>query len=210
VGVPLAALFDNAGKFVLGVLAVAGGFLVGNVLMLLVCRLLTKFVFHTTMNRRLEQALRILVGIAVAVLVAWLVFRGGTGWGFGGSGTGEGEGSGGIAPSTTHPSEQSPKTTDSNKPPSEVVSRVLRVSIEAATAYPKTFKFEATHEAVDLAAAKRVLEDFKGKANGEPLLEIKVYPDSTAVDHPDVHALITFAHDLKFLTRVDKSNERAH
>jgi hypothetical protein len=208
VGVPLAAMFDNAGHVVLGVLAVAGGFLVGNILMLLVCRLLTKFVVHTTMNRRFEQALRILAGIAVAILVAWLVFRGGPGWGFGGAGTGEGEGSGGITPSTTHPSEQSPKTTDSKNPPSEVVSPVLRVRIEAATAYPKTFKFEGSNEAVELAAAKKILEDFRAKAKGDPVLEVKVYPDSTAADHPDVHGLITYAHDLRFATRVDKINER--
>ena len=84
-GVPLAAMFDNAGKFVLGALAVAGGFLLGNLLMLLICRVVAKMAFQSRMNRRLEQALRILAGIAVAVLVAWLVFRGGPGWGFGGA-----------------------------------------------------------------------------------------------------------------------------
>jgi hypothetical protein len=201
-------MFENTGKFVLGALAVAGGFLVGNLLMLIVCRLLAKFVFHTMMNRRLEQALRILAGIAVAVLIAWLVFRGGPGWGFGGTGTGEGEGSGGITPSTTRPSEQSPNTTDSKKPPSEVVSPVLRLRIEAATAYPKTFKFEGSNDAIDLVAAEKVLEDFKGKVKGEPRLEITVYQNSTAADHPDVRDLIARAHELQFATRVDKVSDR--
>jgi hypothetical protein len=207
-GVPLAAMFDNAGRFVLGVLAVAGGFLLGNLLMLLVCRVVAKMAFHTRMNRRFEQALRILAGIAVAVLVAWLVFRGGPGWGFGGTGTGEGEGSGGLTPSTTRPSEPTTTVTAPTKQPSEVVSSVVRVRVDRASPNPPTFRFESAAESVDLAAAKKVLEDFKAKVKAAPVLEVKVYADSTAVENPDVRALIDYAHELKFATRVDKVAER--
>lgn len=207
-GLPLAAMFDNAGKFVLGALAVAGGFLVGNLLMLLVCRVVAKMAFHSRMNRRFEQALRILAGIAVAVLVAWLVFRGGPGWGFGGTGTGDGEGAGGQDSSTNPSNPDTPRATPKKSPPSEVVSPTLRVRIEAATSYPKTFRFEGDAEAVDLAAAQKVLEDFKARTKGEPRLEIQVFQNSTAVDHADVRALIDHAHELKFATRVDKIPER--
>jgi hypothetical protein len=207
-GLPLAAMFDNAGKFVLGALAVAGGFLVGNLLMLLVCRVVAKMAFHSRMNRRFEQALRILAGIAVAVLVAWLVFRGGPGWGFGGTGTGEGEGSGGQDSSTNPSNPNTPKVNPKKSPPSEVVSPTLRVRIEAAKSYPKTFRFEDDTEALDLAAAMKRLEDFRALVKGDPVLEVKVYPDSTAIENPEVRALIDRAHELKFATRVDKIPER--
>lgn len=207
-GLPLASMFDNAGKFVLGALAVAGGFLVGNLLMLLICRVLAKMAFHTRMNHRLEQALRILAGIAVAILVALLVFRGGPGWGFGGTGTGEGEGSGGLTPSTTHPSEQTSTTTVQTKQPPEVASSVLHVRVDRASPNPPTFRFESATESVGLVGAKKVLEDFRAKVKAAPVLEVKVYADSTAVENPDVRALIDHAHELKFATRVDKVADR--
>jgi hypothetical protein len=206
--VPLAALFDNPGRVLIGVLAVCGGFLVGNLLTLIVCRIIANMAFHTRMNQRFEQALRILGGIALAVLVAWLVFRGGPGWGFGGTGSGEGEGSGGRDPSTTQPSPEAPKTDPNKSPPAEVASSTLRVRIEAATSYPKTFRFESDPEAVDLAAAKKALEEFKGRVKGEPRLEIQVYQNSTSVDHADVRALMDHAHGLQFATRVDKIGDR--
>jgi len=208
VGPPLAAMFDNAGKFVLGALAVAGGFLLGNLLMLLLCRVVAKMAFHARMNRRLEQALRILAGIAVAVLVAWLVFRGGPGWGFGGTGTGEGEGSGGQESSKDKSNSETPKIAPKKSPTTEVISPTLRVRIEAATSYPKTFRFDGDTESVDLPAAKKRLEQFRANTKGEPRLEIQVYQNSTAVDHADVRALIDHAHELKFATRVDKIAER--
>jgi hypothetical protein len=207
-GLPLATMFDNAGKFVLSALAVAGGFLLGNLLMLLICRVIAKMAFHTRINRRFEQALRILAGIAVAIIVGWLLFRGGPGWGFGGTGTGEGEGSGGLTPSTTHPSEQTSTTTTQTKPPSEVMSSVLRVRVDRASPNPPTFRFESATESVGLAAAKKVLEDFKAKVKAAPVLEVKVYADSTAVENPDVRALIDHAHELQFATRVEKLAER--
>jgi hypothetical protein len=149
-----------------------------------------------------------LAGIAVAVLVAWLVFRGGPGWGFGGAGTGEGEGSGGEQTSTNPSNPESPKATPKKSPTPEVLSPTLRVRIEAATSYPKTFRFDGDAEAVDLATAKTRLEDFQARTKGEPRLELRVYQNSTAADHADVRALIDYAHELKFATRVDKVAER--
>jgi hypothetical protein len=149
-----------------------------------------------------------LAGIAVAIIVGWLLFRGGPGWGFGGTGTGEGEGSGGLTPSTTHPSEQTSTTTTQTKPPSEVMSSVLRVRVDRASPNPPTFRFESATESVGLAAAKKVLEDFKAKVKAAPVLEVKVYADSTAVENPDVRALIDHAHELQFATRVEKLAER--
>jgi hypothetical protein len=198
----------KAGKYVMYVLAVAGGFLLGNLFTLFLCRLGAKFVLKDRMNPTFERALRVLGGILVAVLVAYLLFRFGSGWGLGGSGTGEGEGSGGIAPSTTPRTPDQPKTDPKKSPPAEVLSSTLRVRIEAATAYPRTFRFESEPEAVDLATAKKALEEFRAKVTGEPRLEVRVYQNSTAVDHPSVREFIGRAHELSFATRVDKVAER--
>jgi hypothetical protein len=198
----------KAGKYVMYVLAVAGGFLLGNLFTLFLCRLGAKFVLKDRMNPTFERALRVLGGILVAVLVAYLLFRFGSGWGLGGSGTGEGEGSGGIAPSITPQSPEQPKTDPKKSPPAEIVSSTLRVTIEAATSYPRTFRFASEPEAVDLAAAKKALEDFRARVKGEPRLEITVYQNSTAVDHASVREFISHAHELNFATRVDKVAER--
>ena len=198
----------KAGKYVMYVLAVAGGFLLGNLGTWVVCRLVAKLAFKRSMNHQLERALRILGGIAVAVLVAYLLFRFGAGWGLGGSGSGEGTGSGGPVPSESKQAPDAPKADAKKEPPTAVLSPTLRVRIEAATAYPKTFRFESTPEAVDLAAAKKALEEFRARVKGEPRLEIQVYQNSTAVDHAVVREFIEYAHELKFATRVDKISDR--
>ena len=208
---PLIAEVDvatKAGKYVMYVLAVAGGFLLGNILTWVACRVGAKLVLKTRMNTQLERALRVLGGIVAAALVAYLLFRFGTGWGLGGSGSGEGEGSGGIAPSITPQSPEQPKTDPKKSPPAEVVSSTIRVRIEPASSYPKTFRIESSAEAIDLAAAKKALEEFRGKVKGEPRLEIRVFQNSTAVEHADVREFIAHAHELNFATRVDKVSER--
>ena len=50
----------KAGKYVMYVLAVAGGFLIGNLLTLVLCRIAAKMVIKDKLNTQLERALRIL------------------------------------------------------------------------------------------------------------------------------------------------------
>lgn len=194
----------KAGKYVMYVLAVAGGFLLGNLFTWLVCRIGAKLVLKARMNAQLERALRILGGIIVAALVAYLLFRFGTGWGLGGSGSGEGEGSGGIAPSITPQSPEQPKTDPKKSPPAEVVSSTLRVRVQASSSFPKTFRIESAAEAVDLPAAKKALEDFQSRVKGEPRLEIEIFQNSSAADNPTVRDFIDHAHRLSYATRVVK------
>ena len=110
---PLFADLDVAGKagqYVMYVLAVAGGYLIGNLFTLLICRVMAKLVFKKHMNLKFERALRIVGGIVVAALIAFLLFRFGHGWGLGGSGSGEGQGSGGQTPNITDPAKDSPRS----------------------------------------------------------------------------------------------------
>jgi hypothetical protein len=198
----------KAGRYVIYVLAVFGGFLVGNVLTLILCRLLAKAMFKRRMPEQLERALRVIGGIVVAALVAFLLFRMGPGWGLGGSGTGEGEGSGG--PSKESKQGPGKDTTTTTTPNVETVQASrLRLTIQRAPAYPQTFRFEGEPEAVDLATAKEKLRkraaDSKGKLQ---LVEIAVYQDSTEVGHADVRGFIDFANEIGIATRVDKVNAR--
>jgi hypothetical protein len=197
------------GRYVIYVLAVAGGFLVGNVLTLVLCRIIAHLTFKRRMYQNLEGALRILGGLAVAILVAYLLFRFGTGWGLGGTGSGEGESAGGPAANDSkHGIEKQPKVDPKQKDLETVISPVVQVRIEKATDYPRTFRFRGDAEGVDLAAAKKRLAELAKSAKGEPRLELQVYQNSTEAGHPDVRDLMDHAHSLRFATRVDKINDR--
>lgn len=81
------------GEFGLNCLAVAGGFAVGYFLGAILAFALDRWAFNKKSPDVLKKALRVLAGIALALLIAFLVFRGGGGWG-GGNGP-EGPGSNG-------------------------------------------------------------------------------------------------------------------
>ncbi|MBO0700877.1 MAG: hypothetical protein J2P46_20950 [Zavarzinella sp.] len=199
----------KAGRYVVYALAVAGGFLVGNVVTLVLCRLAAKAMFKKRLPVPLERALRVIGGILLAALVAWLLFRFGAGWGLGGTGTGEGEGAGGSTPNETRGgAEGRPKVEPKPKDLETIVSPVVRVSIEKATDYPRTFRFEGDAEALDLAAAKKRLDEISKTTKGEPQLRLKVFQNSTEAGHPDVRDLMDHAHALRFSTRVEKVGER--
>src|SRR5262249_9925716 len=132
----------KAGRYVIYVLAVFGGFLVGNVLTLILCRLLAKAMFRRRMPAQVERGPPVLCGIVVAALVAFLLFRMGPGWGLGGSGTGEGEGSGGPSnQSQQKQSETGPDSRAKEKP--AFLATGLEITILRGRDYPKSYLFEA-------------------------------------------------------------------
>jgi hypothetical protein len=201
-------MFDNPGRVLVGVLAVAGGFLVGNLLTLVLCRLIARAAFHTRMNRRFEHALRILGGIALAVLVAWLVFRGGPGWGFGGTGSGEGEGAGGPSPKDTDPAKEARPKVVPKKDEEAVLASGVKVTVLRGSAYPKTFRFEGEAEGVDLAAAKEKLRQRKEAAMGKlQFMDLIIYRNSTAEGNALVQDFEEYAHELGLRTSRQKLDQ---
>jgi hypothetical protein len=203
-----ADIATKAGRYVMYGLAVAGGYLIGNFLTWLLCRAGAKMMFKRRMAVPLERALRVIGGILVALLVAWLLFHFGSGWGLGGTGTGEGEGSGGQTPNTTDkgagPEKKDTKATELES----VVSPVVEVRIGKATDYPKTFWFKGDAEGLDLVAAKKRLSELAQTVKRQPILELRVYQNSTEAGHPEVRELVDHAHSLRFSTRVDKVPDR--
>src|SRR5437868_4392587 len=88
---------QNIGNFVVSGLAVAGAGVIGYLLTLLLLWLISKFAFDKKLPKPITRFVCILGGVAVALLVAGLLFHGGGGggWGFGpgfGFGTGSGTG----------------------------------------------------------------------------------------------------------------------
>jgi hypothetical protein len=209
---PLLAEVDlaaKAGKYVLYVLAVAGGFLLGNVLTLLICRIIAKLALKTKINQRLEQALRILGGIAVAILVGYLLFQNGLGWGFGGTGQGKGEQTGGNNPKETDPTKESrPKVEPKPKDEEAILASGIKVTILRGASFPKSFRFEGEADGVDLATAKDKLRQRKDASKDRlKFMDIVIYKNSTAEGHPMVVEFENFAHDLGLRTSRQKLDQ---
>jgi hypothetical protein len=198
------ALATKAGQYVIYALAVAGGFLIGNWLTWLLCRLVARLFFKRSMHLQLERALRILGGIVVAALVAFLLFRFGTGWGLGGSGSGEGEGTGGptakdanLAKDKQPPSKLDPKAKED---PATLASG-LRITILRGRDYPKSYLFEGETEGVDLPTAKEKLRQRLEASEGRlKFVDIIIYRNSTAEKSALIEDLVAYAHDLGMRT----------
>ena len=198
------AVTTKAGQYVIYVLAMAGGFLVGNWLTWLVCRLAARLVLKRSINLQLERALRILGGILVAVLVAYLLFRFGTGWGLGGSGTGEGEGTGGptakdanLGKDKQPPTKFDPKAKED---PATLASG-LRITILRGHDYPKSYRFEGETEGVDFPTAKEKLRKRLAESDGRlKFVDIIIYRNSTAEKSALIEDLVEYAHDLGLRT----------
>jgi len=88
------AEFPGATKFAMNCLAVAGGFFAGYVLGAIACWAVDKWLFARRSPDAAKKAISVLCGIALALLIAFLVFGEGSGGGwFGGSGS-DGSGTG--------------------------------------------------------------------------------------------------------------------
>ena len=117
----LLAAFERAGELVVGVLAIAGGFLVGSWLTYAAIKLLGKFVFKKKLEGTPTRLARFLGGMVVAIIVFYFVFgKGGFGWGTGG-GTADTQGKGEQkAPDVSEKKDvKEPVKKDEKAPPTE-------------------------------------------------------------------------------------------
>jgi hypothetical protein len=199
----------KAGRYVIYALAVAGGFLIGNLLTLLICRVLAKMMFKRKLPEQLERALRVLGGILLAALVAWLLFQFGSGWGLGGTGTGEGEGSGGpTSQSDQGKGKEQSKVDPKSKEPEPFLATGMKVTVMQASAFPKTFLFEGETAGVELPAAKEKLRKrFEESKGNLKFVDLIVYRNSTAVTNPVIQDFENFAYDLGLKTARKKLDQ---
>lgn len=200
----------KAGKYVLYVLAVAGGFLIGNMLTWVICRLTAKLVLKKSINLHLERALRVIGGIIVAAIVAFLLFRFGSGWGLGGSGSGEGDKEGGPA-AEENPAKQKeqPKKVDPKKETPATLATGIKITILRGSSFPKTFLFEGETDGVELAVAKDKLRKRFDESPGVlKFVDVVIYRNSTAEIHPAIQEFEAFAHDLGLKTARKKLDQQ--
>jgi len=85
------------GEFALNCLAVAGGFVVGYLVGAILAWALDNWALNKKSPEVLKKSIRVLAGIALALLIAFLVFQGGSGGGWGGGNGPAGPGSNGSA-----------------------------------------------------------------------------------------------------------------
>lgn len=206
--VPFAVLdfASKAQEFVKYVLAVVGGFIVGNLLTLILCRVFAHWAQKQKMPDPIERALRVVGGIVVAALVAFLLFPGG--WG---GGSGEGEGKGGPtsdSDSSGKEKQATPKVDPKSKEDPAILASGMKVTILRGKDYPKSYLFEGETEGVDFAMAKeklrKRLEDSQGQLK---FVDVIIYRNSTAEKSVLIESLEEYAHDLGLRTSRKKLDQ---
>ena len=176
---------ETLAQFALNCLAVAGGYLAGHVGGGLVAWGLDRWVFARKSPDFVKKLARIVCGVALAILVALIVFGKGGGTG-GGSGDGQGKGSG--DPASTGKAD--PKAADDKRPPVKVEPPK---AADVDTSIPQVRVTFLGGEASDKAAdkyyyigdeqvlrtfdeVKAKVEEKKREAAGKQVLLVAVFP----------------------------------
>jgi hypothetical protein len=196
----LADMVAHLGRLVVNVFAVAGGFLVGYILTGLLVKLLCHLVAKKQAPRRVQQVLRALGGLALAILVALFVFGKGDGWGLGGSGIGAGDsktdekGKAPTPPVEPNPPVKEPPTKDTPSKPEESLRVVLLGGNRVKGG--RIFEVEGEGTPRTLAELKDAIGRRVKQADpGKPLktVELLVYPQSVPPETPEVGQLREWA-----------------
>lgn len=208
---PLVAEFDMAARameFIKFALAVVGAFIVGHILTLIICRIIAKYTTKKKFPEPIERAFRVIGGIILAVIVAFLLFKG---WGWGGTGTGEGEQAGGQTPGPENlGKEKQPPSKVDPKPKEDAASLAsgLKVTILRGRDFPKSYLFEGETEGVDFATAKEKLRQKIEASEGRlKFVDVMIYKNSTAEKSVLIEDLETFAHDQGLRTSRKKLDQ---
>jgi hypothetical protein len=195
-----ADMVAHLGRLVVNVFAVAGGFLVGYMLTGLLVKLLCHLVAKKQAPKRVQQVLRALGGLALAILVALFVFGKGDGWGLGGSGVGTGEaksddkGKNSTPPVETVSPVKEPPTKDTPSKPEESLRVVLLGGNRVKDG--RIFQVEGENTARTLAELKEAIGRRSKQADpGKPLktVELLIYPQSVPPETPEVGQLREWA-----------------
>ena len=195
--------FENVGRVLLNLLAILGGFLLGNIVMMFTARLTARFVFHKPAPKFLEHILRLMGGVLGAVLVAMLVFGDG-GWGIGGSGGGNQGGTGGDnkqQPANTNtnkdkPKEEPPKKeTPKIEPKIDTTEKTITVRVEILGGSPDEDRYYLYEDDKEASTLPEVKNKIRTRADRAKLkrLEISIYKGSASRVTNIVKNLETFA-----------------
>jgi hypothetical protein len=184
------ALVD-VGMNVLKLLAIAGGFMIGGLGSGLLFRGAAKLALARQVPRPMMVIVRLLGGVAAGLAVyVWAFGTGGSGLG---SGAGLGSGGQGQPVSTLASNPSADRQTDGNQPGSDVLRVVMLGGDRVAS--PRFYLLEGDKEPrtlPDLQKAIQARQDEKDKPSLKSI-EIVIYEDSVAQDHPAVRDLERWA-----------------
>jgi hypothetical protein len=193
----LLADISGVGRFIVNCLAVAGAFLVGNLLVLGICRLVAKAFFKERMPPLLERALRILGGLALAVLAAFLLFGSGSGGIGGGGGIPGGEGKAPNLPTDKGKEGVPQKTAPATPSDQTVLDRKVTVTVLKATSNPTRFLFPGDTKGIEIADAIKRLDALARESGGHVKIELVMYRDSSGPTNDQVREFLNHANSLK-------------
>lgn len=193
-------MFDVGGHFaqtLVNGLAVLGGFLAGYVMAGLIAKLLDRVLVLRKSPLWLHRIIRILGGVAVAMLVAMIVFGHGKGWNlFGGGADGTAEATGTQPVSTTAVQKTEPPPEP--KTQGEAGDRI-RVTILGGTDVKaeRFYLLDDDLSPMTLAELKSAVLKRKESSSKLPTLEVRSASRNTLpTDHPAVAMLTRWAREV--------------
>jgi hypothetical protein len=211
-----ADVMANVGRTVLNILAIFGGFLIGNMLVLVLSRAITKLALTKPPPVLVEKLARLLGGIVVAILVGMLVFGDGD-WGFGGSGKGGTPGkndgeteksrdSGRAAPETKPQDKKDPTT-----PKKDPTIKEIAVKIDVLGGDARESKFYFLEDERSPISLDELKAKVRTRPDGKKVtkLIIHVYKNSAALDSGVVSDLKTFASNDQLATEFPAVQDQA-
>jgi hypothetical protein len=187
---------DNLGRFVVNVLAVAGGALVGGLVSGLLVQLGARLLYGGTVPKAILNAVRVVGAVVLAWVVALFVFSGAGGGGpGGGGGLFPGGGGNGTEPAST--GREGPTARDTRREevgPPTTPENTLRVEVLGeGVSGGRFYRVAGETQAETFEEIKRTVERKRQEASGLQKLEIVLYENSPDRDTPVVKDLETWA-----------------
>jgi hypothetical protein len=206
----LAINVAQVGQVIVNLLAIAGGFLVGQLVTHWSLRLLGHLAFRRQPPEKLLIVLRVLGGVLLAILVALIVFGEGSGFGlFSAGGDGKGgspkvevkEGTGKTDPPKKDEPVKVEEKSKQDEPKDSEPERRATVTLLGGQDVrdDRFYLLDGDRTAKTLAEVKAAVEGRQKADPGRPvkLLEIRVYRNSVARSHQAVRALEEWATETK-------------
>jgi len=178
---------NDIGFLIVKLLACAGGALIGMVLTGVLGRVFFRFIGMRSPPRPVTLFLRIAGWVGGAFATAWLLFHGTGGWGLGGSGSGESAGENAISKSAAESKKQPP-----------TAGPTIRVTMLGGGRVKNGafYLIEGNPAPRPLAGVQEAIQRLRDQPTLPVGLEIQVYADSVARQHPAVVDLESWAESI--------------
>ncbi|CAN5383838.1 hypothetical protein BH11PLA2_BH11PLA2_07940 [soil metagenome] len=191
-------------QMLVNLLAVGGGFLAGYLLTMLIAKFIDRAVIHRQSPKGLHKVVRILGGLAVAILVALIVFGHGQGWNlFGGAANGSGASDGKDAVQPISTPYTKPETPPEQVKPLPLSTERIRITLLGGgdVKEKKFYRIDDETVPVNLADVKAAIQKRMNVLATKPMLEV-VFAKQNRLpqEHAAVTQLVQWVQDTARLT----------